>query len=169
MLAEDGKFLEEEEIECMVLQNCDHLTRNPNNDTVILHLNIRSIRKNWDIFKTHIKDVKVDVILLSEVAITESEAAIYTLAGYDSRRVLREERRGGGLIIFWQDTANFVQTQCALHACESITGEYTNNKGLNMNIWFIYRPPDNDIQTFLNSLEHEISHHKKKSNAYRRH
>lgn len=69
----------------------------------ILHVNIRSLRKNWNqfIYELEIMKTDWDFILLTEISIKENETALYKLQNYDQVYITREETKlGGGVMLF---------------------------------------------------------------------
>ena len=63
----------------------------------IIHLNIRSISKNYDNFIAHLAsvDLEFDLVCLSETWNRKLDTNIY-FPNYASYHVFRENRRGGG-------------------------------------------------------------------------
>lgn len=68
----------------------------------IIHQNIRSIRKNFDSFLTNLclLSPKPNIILLSEVWITENESHIYEIPGYEMFIKTNENYRAGGIVAY---------------------------------------------------------------------
>ena len=78
----------------------------------VLHLNIRSMKKNFEIFQEFFKDLKFNfsAICLSETwceSIDPTKKSNYKLNGYRSFHKTRSERKGGGLCIFLRESYTY--------------------------------------------------------------
>ena len=78
-----------------------HVSKNNNNLTCI-HINIRSIIKNFVYIELIVAKAKrsIDVLILSEVGITENLSTLFYLEGYSMYTQLRNGRKGGGIIMY---------------------------------------------------------------------
>lgn len=67
-----------------------------------LCLNVRSLRKNWDVFCALICSIAnyVDVIVLVEININTYENSFYNLNGFNAELANRTHKKGGGIAIF---------------------------------------------------------------------
>jgi len=76
-------------------------------------LNIRSLRTSWNTFLASIDDFadKIDIIALCEINIKESETAFYSLTGFKQFTLTRENKKGGGLMLFIRNKYDFVDVQ----------------------------------------------------------
>lgn len=75
----------------------------------IVHMNIRSIHKNFDVFKTFLNSLPKppDVIALTETWLRDSSKHLYSLDGYVSHNLVRTNREHGGITIFIKDIFSF--------------------------------------------------------------
>ena len=93
----------------------------------VLHLNIRSMRKNFEIFQEFFKDLKFNLqfktfnaIFLSEIwceSIYATKNSNYRLNGYRSFHQIRKRRKGGGLCIFkvhHKATQHYLRNNCKI-------------------------------------------------------
>lgn len=117
------------------------------NSLIVVHLNIRSIRKNWDSFIVQIVNIldSLDVIILSEVSCHEGEISLYNIDGFHSIYSLRQHKRGGGIILYF-NTTRLICTQLTTPtvAFENVTCllEPIGSKSIRpMCIHAVYRPP----------------------------
>lgn len=71
-------------------------------DVTVLQFNIRSLKKNWDQFYATISPIldKNVIIVLQEVNVHENVINTYNIEGYRKYYMLRQTRRGGGIVIF---------------------------------------------------------------------
>lgn len=126
----------------------------------VFHLNIRSLPKNYDQLVNLLSTLNhtFSVIGLSESWLTENskESGLYELPSYNSVHSIRQYRTGGGVSIFVQENIQFIHRDDLVLKCnddvESIFIEIMTDKGKNIVIGNIYRPPDTDISTFNEGL-----------------
>ena len=90
-----------------------NLNENVSADTLsILHLNIRSIKKNFENFKLFLSSLSFDfsIICFSETWLDESSLtsqSLYELPHYKSIHQIRNYGKGGGFSIYIKDSINF--------------------------------------------------------------
>ena len=90
-----------------------NLNENGSADTLsILHLNIRSIKKNFENFKLFVSSSSFDfsIICFSETWLDESSLtsqSLYELPHYKSIHQIRNYGKGGGVSIYIKDSINF--------------------------------------------------------------
>ena len=79
----------------------------------IIHQNMRSIHKNFDVFKTFLNSLPKPpaVIALTETWLRESFKHLYSLDGYVSHNLVRTNREHGGITIFIKDIFFFRTNQ----------------------------------------------------------
>lgn len=126
----------------------------------LVHLNIRSIQKNLNNFDLYLHnlDIKFDIIGLTETWLNENNADRYRLSGYNVEHNTRKGKKGGGVSIFIKEHINH-KTRSELNNMskhvESIFIEVDKSSvnGIkNTVIGVIYRPPDSNINDFLDYL-----------------
>lgn len=74
----------------------------------VLHLNVRSLSKNFDelldlVSRLKVKSVDMDVIMLCETWLHDNNSMLIDIPGYKCFQQNRIQSRGGGLIIFIKD------------------------------------------------------------------
>ena len=120
----------------------------------VLHLNIRSMKKNFENFKEFLKNLSVSfsAICLSETWCEpqdESQNSNYVLSGYSLFYQYRQYRRGGGVCLFVKESV-FCKTRQDLSikcdANESLCLQITNEKSKNITLNLTYRPPNGDVK-----------------------
>ena len=90
-----------------------NLNENVSADTLsILHLNIRSIKKNFENFKLFLSSLSFDFSIkcFSETWLDESSLtsqSLYELPHYKSIHQIRNYGKGGGVSIYIKDSINF--------------------------------------------------------------
>lgn len=124
----------------------------------VIHLNIRSLRKNFLPFLTNISKIinKIQLIVLTETNICDDENQYYFIDGFNA--IFRNrESRGGGIAVYIRKDTQFEEKTIEMESTEAmqITITTTNNK--KTTVIPIYRPPNKNIRTFLIELEKLIS------------
>jgi hypothetical protein len=112
----------------------------------IVHINVRSLRKNWDIFLQQLGEINIEweVIIITEINIKKEEIDQYNISGYENHTFTREHtNRGGGIMIFTKAT---LQVYCKnIDFDENNVAEINiyeqNNKKVKIQIIAIYRRP----------------------------
>lgn len=120
----------------------------------VLHLNIRSIKINFDALLIYLHEFinSLDVIVLGEVNIKENEKCAFQLDGFNMFSLLREGRRGGGIIVYVKEGINFDLEISNLRSCECVMGKIMLN-GCKTNLFAVYRPPNDLISSFLEEID----------------
>lgn len=73
-----------------------------NNYLNVIHINIRSLQKNFDGLKSFLSCLPKppDIIALTETWLQEHTKHLYSMEGYDSFHLVRTNREHGGITIF---------------------------------------------------------------------
>ena len=155
--------------------NEEHKNLNVNSfaDTLsILHLNIRSIKMNFENFKTFLSNLSFDfsIICFSETWLDESSLtsqSLYELPNYKSIHQIRNYGKGDGVSIYVKDSINFRPRPDLLSInntnVDTVSIGLLCNKNRNTLINVLYRPPKGltePFKKFLNCIFHKT----KKSN-----
>lgn len=110
----------------------------------IFHLNIRSIRKNFDEFVLYLnsQQTKYEIIVLSETWINSNEETRYSLPGYNMLAQPRDGR-AGGVAVYLSSTLTFTHQLIPLQTAEIIHVTLDISSGYNFNfklsLFAIYR------------------------------
>ena len=133
----------------------------------ILHLNIRSINKNFENFKHFLIGLRIefDVICLTETWWEEKHLVNkYQLQNYTVFHQIRNntlKKTGGGVCIFVKKSLT-TKTCEGLNInnadCESMSIEIINKKSKNIILTTVYRPPNGNVKNFTKFLK---SHYNK--------
>lgn len=124
----------------------------------IIHLNIRSLRKQFNQLLVLLHDCIVkrtlNIIVLTEVNIKKEEVSLYMIPGYLVFPYTREMRRGGGILVYVRDDLQYTTEIPRLQykSAEIIHGKLRNGKN-NMHILAIYRPPHMIKQNFITEID----------------
>ena len=124
----------------------------------ILHLNVRSLNKNFEnleLLLSALHNFPFSVLGISETWLNPCSPPLYNLENYKMIRTDRNDGRGGGGVAFYiHSDLNFkVRHDLSIESAESLFIEITNLKGKNRVIGVIYRPPDKSVDEFLHSLD----------------
>ena len=132
------------------------------------HLNIRSLTNKWENFKIHFMNSNIYILGLSETCLNASlPSELFNLSDnytfYRNDRSWRDNnsnsiKKGGGVGLFIDSNiqssdTNFKRLNCSSIHVESqwVSVKQTHNKMIL--IGNIYRPPQGDIDTFIDYLE----------------
>ena len=127
----------------------------------VLHLNIRSMKKNFESFQEFFKDLKFNfsAICLSETwceSVDATKNSNYKLNGYRSFHQIRNERKGGRLCIFLRESYTYklrsdlnINSDAIECLCIEILNKHSKNLILNLS----YRPPQGDTILFEKNLQ----------------
>lgn len=136
---------------------------------IIVHLNICSMRKNWDELKDIvINESDIDVMIITEINIKEHENIVYSLKGYKMIVYNRENKtRGGGIGIYIKENIEINNTIMGnstggMYEYIQISLELDHKK---TTIIAIYRPPDGDVNAFVEDIQSRLLEIKEKSNV----
>ena len=123
----------------------------------ILHLNIRSIKKNFDNFKNFLcsLDFTFSVICFSETWLDKLNSFTYDLPNYTSIHQKRSDRKGGEVSIYIHNSLNFINRPDLSIDCddiESLTLKIISDYMWNTLVNVLYRPPNGQFETFESFL-----------------
>lgn len=81
-----------------------------NNYINIIHINIRSLQKNFDLLKSMLNcfPKQPDIIAITETWLKDSTKHLYSMDGYTSFHLVRTQREHGGISVFVKDEINAV-------------------------------------------------------------
>lgn len=132
--------------------------QNKPNELKIVHLNIRSLRKNFAELLVMINECKqnLDIILLSEINIRAEELNNYQISGYETYTFTRKTQRGGGLLLYSRSDINIQVTNTEVCASEMLIGKIYYHDRI-VHLIGIYRPPNTHKHCFMDELKTVIS------------
>ena len=143
----------------------EHFRHKETNSFSVLHLNIRSLNKNFENFKLFLAEINFNfkLICLSETWCQDknpNENSLFQLPNYNVIHQNRNQnRKGGGVCIFIHQSLNY-KTRDDLSTCtedgESLSIEIIN-KTTNVIITTSYRPPAGKMKPFKNFLKQVLS------------
>lgn len=81
------------------------LEQSLSNSISILHVNIRSLRKNWNEFQVLVQTIgdAVDVFVLTEINVPRDMLQQFSLLGYHGSFYTRDHSGGGGIVVYVKD------------------------------------------------------------------
>lgn len=112
-----------------------------NSQLSFIHLNIRSLRKNFLTLISQINNFinKIHLLILTETNITDDENNFYLLPGFNSI-FLNRAGRGGGIAVYIKENINFNMTNIQSESYETLRIDIAKNNKTTT-IIPIYRPP----------------------------
>lgn len=128
----------------------------------LIHLNIRSGQRNLDKFETYMQnlDLKFDVVGLSETWFNVNNVDRYGIMGYSHEYNIRMTRKGGGVSLYIKNHISYKKRPDLDAICNSIEtlfieiGKNECNYNRNIVVGCIYRPPDSNLEQFLDNITH---------------
>ena len=135
------------------------------NDFSILHVNARSLSKNFDALKEllFITKYRFSMICVTETWLNEKSPLLFDIDNYSLLHVDRRDMKGGGVAIYVNDIYQFKirkDLYFSNNSAESLFIEVENLRLKNVVIGVIYRPPHLSVDTFLGDIEvifHKLS------------
>ncbi|KAI5727468.1 hypothetical protein M8J77_002775 [Diaphorina citri] len=127
---------------------------------------MRSLRKHWDSLLLELRDVihKIDLIVLTEVDVSEEEASVYKIKNYKQLIESRKNKKGGGIIVYYKDDYVVQPILYRFDATESLNFKLINvKKKTEFTVLTLYRPPDNNINLFLEDIQWWLNNATKRS------
>lgn len=121
----------------------------------LLHINIRSVRNNWDLLCIKINNLLpvLDLLILTEVNLKEEEALVYQLRNYNQVNKCRILRNGGGVVIFFKNKFTIETIDYSLDEAENIFLKVCHpERKVNFIVMAVYRSPKRNLDRFLSDL-----------------
>lgn len=118
------------------------LSDNRTTDVNIAHLNVRSVRKNFTEIITKLRDalIHLDVLIFTEINLKKDLVSMYQLPGFEMFAACRENRRGGGILMYVHEDHVFQRESTFFTSCESLAG-IVQVRGVRLQLLAVYRPP----------------------------
>ena len=138
----------------------------------VLHLNVRSLNKNFKSLKELLTSIKFGfkVICLTKTWCTDDprNETLFNLENYTSINQVRKHGRGGGICIFIHDSLTFkLRSDLGTNSndIESLAIEIINKNSKNAVINAQYRQPDRDFKQYKTYLENFFNKMKNSNKA----
>lgn len=139
----------------------------PSNDNIplsFLHINARSLRKHYTEIVPYLQSLEhaFSIIGISESWLSPQTEHLYTLPNYKSFQASRSNRKGGGLILFVNESLRDCSIREELSKTDdngdyqSIFIEFKINNTVHI-VGLYYRPPGKDLNTFNMHFAHTLN------------
>lgn len=138
------------------------MTEENNDNLSIMHLNARSCAnfETFDEIRNLIQscDCLIDIIIIGETWLKNSETAIYNMDGYNAFHSCREGRAGGGLSVYVDKLHTVCDVSVNANTNNTIMIELRNIKGMRkLFVYGVYRPPGTlNIEEFFRDVERDM-------------
>lgn len=135
-------------------EDCNKYLNSLNGSTTILHINIRSIKKNFDELLTLLSIIKVncDVLILSECWLSKIRD-LPVLEGYNSHYTKQTRNQNDGVVLYIKNQLQYIIDEPDFVNGNCLTCQINNE----LAIIAIYRSPSyntkQEFELFLNSLD----------------
>ena len=135
------------------------------NSFSVLHLNIRSLNKNFESLAELYKSLnfKFSIICFSETWSNDeklSQNSLFQLEGYSLLHENRNYCRGGGVAVFMHESLCYTKRNDLCINCEAVESlsiEISNNNVKNIIFNIVYRPPGGDLEVCENNFQSILS------------
>ena len=137
-------------------------------DIRLLQYNIRGLVNKQDDLGRILSENDIDVALLCETWLNESNTHRVHISGYNFIHKNRQNRKGGGVAIFIKNCLKHRKLNIELPDMESISVEIKTDTN-NMTFCSTYRPPNTNIENFLINYNHllsKLNEHVTKNKSY---
>lgn len=148
--------------------NFENITKTNLHDMSLVHLNCRSIRKNFMKLLTMLRSFKhtFDVIAISETWLKDTDdISLYSIDGYDMEYMNRKNKEGGGVCIYIKNNYSvkklneFSFQDPDLMDSLTIEIEFNSQK---ITVNCVYKPPKVKVNSFLESYIPHVEYLTKK-------
>ena len=133
---------------------------NINDKFSLLHINSRSINKNFDSIETllnSLNNFSFSVIGISETWLNSNSPDIFNIPNYDMIQDDRKTGRGGGVALYIHcKFKHKIRKDIHIEGIENIFIEIENKFGKNRIIGTIYRPPNSNMNNFFESIDEQL-------------
>lgn len=154
--------------DCLNVNNFIDCTPSNQFDLLCMHINIRSILKNFSALEQMIFLSKkcIDIVILTEVNIFESTSCLYHINGYRMFTALRKNRRGGGIILYVNNKHKCSITNVKTKHFENIVCTVTTQSNYTAGLCAVYRPPSSSKILFIDELQTALEKFTKTTDLY---
>lgn len=130
----------------------------------LIHTNIRSVRLHWDELMAVLKDVldEIDVLVLSETNLSNEEVCVFNINNFESIWYNRQERRGGGVLVFVRKKWKVKVTPTSFQSAESVQISIRNAQR-QIILLAVYRPPQLSKHDFNTELAQWLQKNRERS------
>ena len=127
----------------------------------ILHINARSLNKNFDsleLLLAQLHQFPFSIIGISETWLHSTSPPVFNLDNYQLLRSDRKHGKGGGVAMYTRSNLkNKLRPDLHIEGSEDLFIEMLNDKGKNVIVGVIYRPPNHNLDNFLSKLDEFLS------------
>ena len=135
--------------------NSMHFQANP--DFSLFHVNTRSLNKNFESVQELFLQLKIftfSIIGLSETWLHNNSPPLFNIPNYHMLRSDRDHGRGGGVALYIHNHLKIkVRSDLHTEGAEDLFIEILNDKTKNIIVCIMYRPPNHNIDIFLDNFD----------------
>jgi hypothetical protein len=122
----------------------------------LIQINVRSLRKNWDIMLSHLQPImeKIHILVLVEINLEQYEVSNYSIADFNLIAKPRATGRGGGIMIFCRKEIHMEEKDLTtqFRSAEILITDIHVQKEKFL-LMAVYRPPSSNVNNFNNELD----------------
>ena len=133
------------------------------NNCCILHMNIRSMNKNFEKLKIFLDKAQCEraIIGITETWFSGSPHSMYSLSGYNMITNSRQKKRGGGVALYIPTHFEYeVKNDLTVmtDSLETLFIEICVIGDKNIVVGIVYRPPQSHTEEFILGIQNILSH-----------
>lgn len=126
----------------------------------LLHMNIRSLKKNFDEFLATLQSIgnnEIDIIILTEAFINDEHSNEENIPSYNNEKAAGHITRNEGVIIYYKNNMEAIRIEHKLTDCTALLLKLTDKKLNSLTVLGIYRTPSiANSEPFIQSLENQL-------------
>lgn len=141
--------------------DCGNFFKEKDLNFKLLHVNIRSVRKNLDELRIYLSDIKVDFhcIVLSECWNID-DTSVHNIPGYSILYNNSRLNQNDGVVVYIEDSLNYKSKIVLINIIQGLEIELKFGDK-NILLTALYRLPSTDSQEFIVGLSSYLEHSRK--------
>lgn len=139
----------------IALSEIVHKQTKHKNSINLFYMNIRSMRKNFNLLTAELSPIlaNIDILILVETNLTADEVNFFDIPDFNMEYINREEKRGGGIMTYISKKYQYTIAKNMNADLESISINLNINEAI-ISVACVYRPPNmNNNSKFFNELD----------------
>lgn len=120
----------------------------------IIHINVCSLRKYFNQLLVLLQPCidAIDIIILTEINITEEYVSIYNIPNFTKHAYTRTNKRGGGIMVYIRDHIKYEANNVNCTAFEGVYIKFSIDN-YDAQLIAVYRPPHKNKNLFIEQLD----------------
>lgn len=134
--------------------DCNFFKTTRLNNIIYIHQNIRSLRKNFNLFLGYLESFEcdIDVIVLTETWIFDEEKDYFHIPTYSAFFNCNLVNRSGGIVVYVNNRIKASLVDCVMNTADVLLLNISFNNNL-VSLFGVYRKHEYSVNNFLAELE----------------